>query len=165
MKSPDSDPTLDAFHLAHDERTFTVFVGIDDLATLGFTHLLHNNLLRGLRRDTTEFDRLDLLLDKIAELDFGIIDLGRFQRNLAQRFFETTVFGRFDHFPATIGIVFAGFTVDIDPHLDVLLVFLARCRRERGLDRLENDFAIHALLVGDGICDQQDFFIVHRHYS
>ena len=92
-------------------------------------------------------------MDEIAELNLGVIDLRGLQRDLPQRFLETAVLGRLDDFPAPVGIVIAATAVDVDPYVDVLLVLLARRRRQRGLDRLENDFAVDTLLVGDGIRD------------
>ena len=41
----------------------------------------------------------------------------------------------------------------------VLAVLLARGRGQRRLERLEDDFLVDALLVGDGIDDHQDFFV------
>ena len=43
--------------------------------------------------------------------------------------------------------------INITPYIDILLVLLTRRRCERRFDRLENDFAIDTLLVGDGIRD------------
>ncbi len=141
---------LDAFDLTHDQRAFTIGIGVDDLAALGLAHLLYDDLLGGLCRDAAKFDRFDLLFDEIAELNLGLIDLRRFQGNLAQRLFET-VFAGFDDFPAAVGIVVTGLTVDINAHFDILLMFLTRRRRQGCLDRFKYYFAIHSLFVGDGI--------------
>ncbi len=142
---------LDALDLPHDQAALAIRIGIDDLAALGFAHFLHDDLLGGLRGDATKFDRVDLLFDKITELDFGLIDLRGFERNLAQRLFEPAIFSRLDHFPAPVGIVVTGLAIDIDTNLDVFLVLLARCRSERRFDRFKNNFAIDTFLVGDGI--------------
>ena len=45
----------------------------------------------------------------------------------------------------------------------LLAVLLAGGRSERGLERLEDDFLVDALLVRDGIDDHQNF-LVHHHY-
>src|SRR5690606_25666687 len=63
-----------------------------------------------------------------------------------------------DHVPHAEGLVFAGLTVDLDPHVGLAGEALLGGRRQRGLDRLEDDRLVDALLVGDGINDQQDFF-------
>jgi len=142
---------LHALDLPHHQAALAIGVGVDDLAPLGFTHLLHDDLLGGLRGDTAELDGIDLFLDEIAELNIGVVDLRGFQRDLAQRLFEAAVFARFDDFPAPIGSVVAGLAIDIDAHLDVLLVLFARRRGERRFDRFKYDFAIDAFLVGDGV--------------
>ena len=70
-------------------------------------------------------------------------------------------FGRVvgEHLPAAVRVVVARLAVDGDAHVDLLAVFLARSRRERCFERLEDDFLVDALLVGDGIHDHQDLFV------
>ncbi len=128
----------------------------DDLGTLGFAHLLHDDLLGGLRRDTSESHRFDLLFDDIAHCQrrLALFRLG--ERNLT--IFAEVLFV-LDHDPATESIVLAGAAINLDANTDVLTFeTLARRAGQRRFDSLENDVSGHALLVGDGVNDQQYLF-------
>src|SRR5690606_21817956 len=66
-----------AHHLAD-----AVLVRLDDLVALGLAHLLHDDLLGGLRRDAPELHRRHGLLHEAAYLDFGIAGARVAQANL-----------------------------------------------------------------------------------
>src|SRR6185312_3612015 len=57
------------------------------------------------------------------------------------------------------GIVLAGLAVDGHARVDVAAVLLAGGGRKRRFQRLEDHVLVHALLVGDGIDDQQYLFV------
>src|SRR5690606_20371956 len=64
-----------------------------------------------------------------------------------------------EHLPAAKRLVIAGLAIDHDPHVQLLAVLLAGGGRERGFERLEYDFFVHAFLVRDGVDHHQDFLV------
>ena len=64
-----------------------------------------------------------------------------------------------EHLPAAEGLVVAALAVDGDARRPFLAVALAGSGRQRGFERLEDDFLVDALLVRDGIHDHQDFLV------
>ena len=114
-----------------------LLVRLDDLLALGLAHLLHDDLLRGLRRDAAELDGLHRLLDEAADLGVRIDVDSVLEAQLARRLLELLrVVG--EHLPAPKRLVAAGRAIDRDAHLDVVAVALARGGRERRLDRFED---------------------------
>jgi hypothetical protein len=61
--------------------------------------------------------------------------------------------------PATERVVVAGLAIDRDAYIPFLAVFLAGSRRQRRLERVENDFLVDAFLVRYRVNNEQDFFI------
>ena len=61
--------------------------------------------------------------------------------------------------PAAERLVLAGLAVDLDAHVDVVAVLAPRRGCKRRLERLEDDLACDALLVGDGLDDFQDLLV------
>ena len=59
---------VDALDDAAHELARAALVRLDDLLALGLAHLLHDDLLRGLRRDAAELHGLHRLLDEPADL-------------------------------------------------------------------------------------------------
>src|SRR5690606_34696413 len=156
-----------AVHPLHDagqELADAVLVGLDDLLALGLAHLLHNDLLRGLRGDAPELDRLHRLLDVAArlgvridlervlepELPRGLLELGRIVR---------------EDLPAPKSLVLAGGPIDRHAHVDILAVPLASRGRERRFDGLEDHALVDALLVRNGVGHHQDLFVHHAALS
>jgi len=80
----DGVAAVDAFHHAVDEVFLAVEKVADDLFALGVADLLQDDLLRRLRADTAEFDRLERFLDEILELERGIALERLGQRDLAR---------------------------------------------------------------------------------
>ncbi len=97
---------IDTLDDAAHELARTVLVGLDDLLALGLAHLLHDDLLRGLRRDAPELHGLHGLLDEAADLGFRI-DVDRIlEPQLAGRLLELLgVVG--EHLPAAERLVAA----------------------------------------------------------
>ncbi len=151
---------LDALDDTRDQLAHAVGEGIDHLLALGLADALHDDLLRGPGGDTAEFGVLDLVLD-------GTTDLGDFAfTGFVFRVHQADLVGRIlhlavvrDDFPATEGLVVAGVTVDLDADVRVFIgVALLGGRGQRRFHGFENDFARHALLVGDRVDYQQKFF-------
>ena len=152
----DKDPVaVHALDRARDQRHGAVLVFLDDLRPLGLAYLLHDDLLGGLGGDAPEDDRFHRDFDVAAHLGRWIdihcviepeLVLGHFQLGRVVS----------EHLPAPEGLVFTRLAVDRNPHLDVLAVLAAGRRGQRGLERLENDFACDALLVGHRFDDFKD---------
>ena len=153
---------VDALDDAAHERADAVAVRIDHLGALGLAHLLHDDLLGLLRGDAAEGHRLDRLLDEAADLRLGI-DVERIlEAQLTLGHLQLLgVVGKY--LPAAEGLVVAALAVDRDARVPLLAVLLAGRGRQRRFERLEDDFLIDALLVGDGI-DHHQYFLVHSHY-
>src|SRR5688572_2380891 len=149
--------TIDALDDAADELACAILVRIDDLLAFGLAHFLHDDLLRGLRRDAAELHGLHRLLDESTDLGFRI-DVERvLEPQLARRFLDLArVVG--EHFPAPKRLVAAVRAVDRNAHVDVVAVTFPRGGRERRLDGFENHRLLDALLVRDRVHYQQNFF-------
>ena len=173
---------------AADQLANAGFVQFDDLAALGFAHLLHDHLLCRLRRDAAELDRLHRHLVELADLQGRVFLLrlvrGEFRVRIRHQLREAPP-GRFrfvffhlalgiDHLPAAVG--FVGARTAVDAHLELrvrlapavgvvddLVVLLLRRHRQGGLDGLEDHLLVHAFLVGHGFDHQQHFPIHLRH--
>src|SRR5687768_9629226 len=149
---------VDALYDAGNERRDAVLVLVHDLGALGFAHLLHDDLLGRLGGDAAEGDRFHRHLDEAADLGLRVHVLRIVEAQFALGELELgRVVG--EDLPATERAVFAGLPVDLDPHVDVVAVLAPRRGRERGLERLEDDLARDALLVGDGLDDFQDLLV------
>ena len=59
---------LDALDRAGEQVVLALEEVVQDLLALGVADLLQDHLLRGLRADAAELDRLERLLDDVAEL-------------------------------------------------------------------------------------------------
>ncbi len=147
---------LDALDDAVDELAHAVLVGFHDLGALGLADLLHDDLLGGLGADPAEIHGGHGFLDEIADLQVFVLLTGIGQQDLALLRFHLLVVR--DHFPAAETLVLARVAVDGDPYLDITTVAIARGLRQRGLDGLEDHCLADALLVGDGVHDQQNLF-------
>ena len=156
------DNAVAAFHpFDHAGYHFALALGklLYDLLALGLAHLLHDNLFRSLRRNTTEFDRFQRLFDIAADLDIRIAFFRFAQTQLVIRkldFLDIVV----KHFPATECIVFAGLTINRNTRINVFLVALSRCCGQRRFHRLENNFLLHAFFARDGVHNHQ-YFVCH----
>ncbi len=149
---------VDALHDAGHERADAVLVFVHDLGALGFAHLLHDDLLGGLRGDAAEGDRFHRHFDEPADLGLRFDVDGIVEAQFALRKLELGgIVG--EDLPATKRLVLAGLAVDLDAHVDVVAVLAPRRRCERRLERLEDDLACDALLVGDGLDDFQDLLV------
>ena len=149
---------VDALDDAAHQRAGAVLVSIHHLRALGFAHFLHDDLLRGLREDAPEGYRFHRLLDEAAHLDV-LVDLARIvHAQLALRHLELAGVVR-KHLPAAKRVVAAGLAIDRNAHVELLAVLLAGRGRQRRLERIEDDFLIDTLLVGNGVHRHQNFFV------
>ena len=145
---------------ARDHFALAVLVEVDNLLALRLAHLLHDDLLGGLRGDAAEHDRLERRFDEFTELDVRLLRARLGQLDLTVG--ELDRFGFVgNHFPATEGVVGSGVAVNDDARVGVALVAFARGGSERGLERLENDFLVHALFARHGIDNHQYFITYH----
>jgi hypothetical protein len=130
-----------------------LLVRLDDLLTLGLAHFLHDDLLRRLRRNASELHRLHRLLDEPADLGFRIQVERVLEPQLASRLLDLArIVG--EYLPAAKRLVAATGPVDSDAHLDVVAVAFPRGRRERRLDRFENDRLLDTFFVRDRVNNQ-----------
>src|SRR6185295_7887175 len=110
---------VDAFDDAAHQRADTFLVLLDHLGTLGLAHLLHDDLLRGLRGDAAESDRLHRHFDELTRLrvlpDVGCV----LEPELTLRKFQLRGIVR-EHLPAAERIVVAGLAVDRHTRVHVL---------------------------------------------
>jgi hypothetical protein len=154
------DDDVVAGHLldrAGDEFADAVLVQLDHLRALRVAHLLHDDLLGGLRGDAAELDVLDLLLVDIAGLERRIFLRGLFRRELRAEQRQLVV-GH--HQPASHGLVVAGLAIDRDLDIRVLVVALLRRHGQGRLDRLENDVLRHPLLADTASATSRISFVI-----
>src|SRR5262245_9877374 len=127
---------------------------LQDLLALGVADLLQDHLLRGLRADAAELDRLERLLDVILDLHVAVLGLCFGQRDLLRGNLDRVVS---DHLPAPERFVLAGVAVDRDAHVDVLGEALLGRRADRLLERAEHRVLVDVLLARQGIDEDQQF--------
>src|SRR5690606_16888076 len=147
--------TGDLLHGTGDDFPDLAAVGVHHLRPLGLAHLLHDDLLGGLRGDAPELDGLDRLLDDVADLGIRLALAGLLDSQLGRRIDQII---RIDHLPATEGFVVAVLAVDGDPQLDFFLIALLGGGGQSQLQRFENHTGRYALLVGYRLNHQQYFF-------
>src|SRR2546422_485932 len=149
----DGAAALHALHRAGDQLVATRQEVVQDLLALGVADALQDHLLRSLRADAAELDRLERLLDEVLQLDIRFALLRFRQRDLRRRRLERVV-GH--HLPAPERLVGSGVAVDVHAHVDILgILFLGR-RGERHFEGAEDDVARHVLLP----CQH-----VHQHHQ
>jgi hypothetical protein len=144
----------------HDRLAALQEVG-DDLLALRVADALQDHLLGGLRADAPELDRLELLLDEVADLHVGDLLLGLAQDDLQVVVLQLAVG---DDLPAAEGLVVAAHAVDRHARVDLLLEELLGRGRQCALERLEHHFARDVLLPRERV-DQQEDFTAHRQIS
>src|SRR3989449_3376762 len=149
----DGAAALHALHRAGDQLVAPRQEVVQDLLALGVADALQDHLLRSLRADAAELDRLERLLDEVLQLDIRFALLRFRQRDLRRRRLERVV-GH--HLPAPERLVGSGVAVDVHAHVDILgILFLGR-RGERHFEGAEDDVARHVLLP----CQH-----VHQHHQ
>ena len=143
---------LDALYHAGNHFADPVLIGLDHLGPLGLAHLLHDDLLGGLGGNAAEGHGLDRLFDVIPDGDVRLLIDGIHVPEL--------IVGRLhlhivrDHFPTAEGLVIPRAAIDGDPHVDLLKRTFLGGRGQRGLQSLENNFFLDALLVGNRVHHQ-----------
>src|SRR2546425_5076583 len=152
----DGAAALHALHRAGDQLVAARQEVVQDLLALGVADALQDHLLRSLRADAAELDRLERLLDEVLQLDIRFALLRFRQRDLRRRRLERIV-GY--HLPAPERLVGSGVAVDVHAHVDILgILFLGR-RGERHFEGAENDVARHVLLTREYIHQHHQFTV------
>src|SRR6266513_175304 len=149
----DGAAALHALHRAGDQLVTARQEIVQDLLALGITDALQDHLLRRLRADAAELDRLERLLDEVFELGVRFALLRFRERDLRRGRLERVV-GH--HLPAPERLVSPGVAVDVHAHVDILGIFFLGRRGERHLERAEDDLARHVFLP----CQH-----VHQHHQ
>jgi hypothetical protein len=117
----DITASRDFLHAAADQFADAVAVLLDDLRALGLAHLLHDDLLGGLRRDA-EFDGQDgISKSRRPARPRLLMRLLRCEHRVGVELFDRT---GIDHRPAAERLVLAGLAVDRHAKLGVFLVTL-----------------------------------------
>ena len=169
--------TDDAFATAEIDDDIAIFDAldgaVDDFAdavlelvilavTLGFAHLLHDDLLGGLGGDTAEIHRRQRIGDEVAELGVRVAVAGQLQRDLGR-----IVLGGLDNFQKTLQADFAGLGIDVGADVG----FRTIARAGGFLDSVghcgKHDFAVDDLFARHSIGDLQKLKPVstHCHFS
>ncbi len=147
----DDVAVFDALDGAVDDFADAILELVELAVTLGFAHLLHDDLLGRLGSDTAEIHRRQRVSDEVAELGVDIAVAGEFKRDLRR-----IVLDLLDHFQEALQADFAGLRVDVGADVR----FRAVTRTGSLLDRVghggEHDFAVDHLFTGNGICDLQE---------
>ena len=119
---------------------------------LGVAHLLHDDLLRGLRRDAAEIDRRQRVGDEIADLGLGVEALRRRERHLRR-----VVLDLVDDLAEAQQADLAAAPVDLGADVVFLAVFRAPGLLDGLLHRLQDFVLVDALVAGDRVGDLQQF--------
>ena len=109
-----------------------------------------------MRTDAAEFDRLERLFDKVADVQVCILVLGIGDRDLIAFILDVRMI---DDLPTPPGFVVARFAVDLDAHVCIFLEALFGSTRQRRLDSAEHDLFLHVLLARQRVNQQQHFAI------
>ncbi len=80
---------FDALDRAVDDFADAILEFVELPVTLGFAHLLHDDLLGRLGSDTAEIHRRQRIGDEVAELGVRVAVAGKFQRDLRRIVFHT----------------------------------------------------------------------------
>ena len=130
---------------AADQLTNAITILFDDLATLGFAHFLHDDLLGCLGTDTTKGFGFDFLFPGVADLQRRILFMGFIEGQLLTEFVKLFI-GH--HVPYAEGARIAGYPVDIHAnfHVFFLKAFFGSGRQSK-LDGLENHVTADAFFV------------------
>eukprot|EP01133_Synstelium_polycarpum_P028154 gene28153-biopygen23903 len=143
---------FDALDAAVDDFADTILVFVILAVTLGFTHLLHDNLLGGLGGNTAEIHRRQLIGKEIAGLRIRIAVARGIHADLRHR-----IFNIFDNFQQALQLDLAGLGVDIGADIGFLTVTRTRGFL-KGIGHCRNDdLAVNRLLAGHRIGDLQKF--------
>src|SRR5690349_1028952 len=148
----DGAAALDALDRAVDELLSAGEKIIQQLLALRVAYPLEDDLLRRLRADSAEVDRLQGFLDEILELDIRILLLRLGKRDLLGWILHGLVR---DHLPAAEGLEIPRIAVDRDAHVDVLRKAFLRRRGDRHLQSPEHHVLVDVLLPRKRIGLQQ----------
>ena len=135
---------------------------VDDLAdavlelvvlplALGIAHLLHNDLLRGLRRNASEINGRQRVGDEIADLGLGVQPLRRDERHLRR-----LVLDRVDDLAETQQTDLAVSAVDLGADVVFQAVFRAPGLLDGLLHRVQHLVLVDAFVAGNGVGDLEE---------
>jgi len=119
---------------------------------LGVAHLLHDDLLGGLRGDAAVFERRQHVGDGVADLRAGVGALRARQRNLVR-----AVLDMLDDEHVAGQLQLAGLRVNLGMHIRLGTVAGARGLGDRVFHRLDDDVAVDRFFTRDRIGDLQQF--------
>ena len=145
---------LDALDRAVDELLSAGEEIVQQLLALGVADPLQDDLLRRLRADAPEVDRLQGLLDVVLELDVRVLLLRLGERHLLRGVFHGLVG---DDLPAAKRFEIARIAVDRDADIDVLGKTLLRRRGDRHFQGAEHDFLVDVLFPRKRVGLEQQF--------
>jgi hypothetical protein len=149
---------FDAFDGAVDDLADTVLELVELAVTLGFAHLLHDDLLGRLGGDAAEIHRRQRVGDEVADLGVDIAVASQRQRDL-----RAVVLGNLDHFQQALEADFAGLGIDVGADVGFRAVARAGGLLDGVGHRGQHDFAVDDLFAGHSICDLQKFKPVCAH--
>ena len=138
---------VQALDRAHEDPLAARHEVVQQLLALGVADLLQDDLLRGLRTDATDRNRVDRLFDVVPLLDVADAFDG-----VAEDFLRLGVL-------QAEGFVLATLTIDGDADVPVGTRELLGGLRQRRFHRAKHHLALNTLLAGNGIYQQQQLAV------
>jgi hypothetical protein len=135
-------PTLDLLHLAGEQLADLGRELVLDAGALALAHALHDALLGRLHRGAPELRERDLLLEDVAHLELGVLELRLLHRDLAGEVLRVL-----DHRLEQGDADLAGVVVDVDLGLHGRAVLLGQRREDAVLQQPVQLGAIELLRV------------------
>ena len=155
LRAPQIDGDVAIFSAldqATDHLTDTVAVFFVLAFALRFADLLHDHLLRRLRRDPPKIDRRQLIRDEIADLRRRVPLARLFDGNL-----HRLVLDLVGHFEVTHQRDRAGLAIDLRANVVFLAVFALAGVLNRLLHRIDHDVGVDPFFPRHRIGDLQNF--------
>ncbi len=146
----DDVAVFDALHHAVDDLADAVLVILVLPVALSVAHLLHDHLLRRLRRDAPVFERRQGLGDIVADLRRGVAPPRVVDADL-----NGFVIDRFHDKEKAREAKLAGLRIDLGTHFGLAAVAGARGLLDRVFHRGDHDLLVDGFFPRDGLRDLQ----------